>query len=70
MSDTSPLLHDPYVTPTSSQPYSFPYSWDLDQHCKAQENGPKTIPAQTKQITFISCYTQKIKQKIKVKVQM
>jgi len=54
MSDTSPPLHDPYVTSISPQPDSFLYTWDFDQHCKGQENGPKTIPAQTKQITFIS----------------
>jgi len=63
MSDMSPPLHNPYVTPTSPQPDSFPYSWDLVQHCKGHENGPKTIPAQTKQITFISYYARKIKQK-------
>jgi len=59
MSDMSPPLHDPYVTPISPQLDSFAYSRDLDQHCKSQENEPKTIPAQTKQITFISYYAGK-----------
>jgi len=34
MSDTSPPLHDPSVTPTSPPPDSFQCSWDFDQHCK------------------------------------
>jgi len=59
MSDTSLPLHDPSITPISPQPNIFLYSWDLDQHCKGKENGPKTIPAQTKQITFISYYAKK-----------
>jgi hypothetical protein len=69
ISDTSPPLHDPSVTSTSLQPDSFQYSWDLDQHWKSQENAPKTIPAQTKQITFIIT-PEKYNKKIKVKVQM
>jgi hypothetical protein len=70
MLDTSPHLHVPFVTSTSLQPDSFQYSWDLDPHCKSQENAPKTIPAQTKQITFISYYRKNNITKKKVKVQM
>jgi hypothetical protein len=76
MSDTSPPLHEPFITPTSLQPDSFQCRWDSDQHYKSQKNVPKTIPAQTKQITFISYYgkfltvtIKKLKKK-EVKVQV
>jgi len=68
MSDMSPPLHDLSVTPISPQPNSFAYTWDFDQHCKSQENEPKTIPAQTNHIYKL--LRRKKNKKNKVKVQM
>jgi len=59
MNDMSPPLHGPFVTSTLLQSDSFQYSRCLDQHCKSQKNAPKTMPAQTKQITFKNYYARK-----------
>jgi len=46
---------------------SLRYSLHYHQHCKNQENAPKTITAQTKQIAFISYYQEKEKKMLRFK---